>query len=63
VHAGDLETGGPMGQVGNWVFIALFCIAWRRRYLLGLQGRSVSLANYHLLGPPVVRPSIYLLLL
>jgi hypothetical protein len=27
VHAGDLETGGPMGQVGNWVFIALFCIA------------------------------------
>jgi hypothetical protein len=21
---GDLETGGPMGQVGNWVFIAFF---------------------------------------
>jgi hypothetical protein len=26
VHAGPPETGGPMGQVGNWVFIAfLYC--------------------------------------
>jgi hypothetical protein len=24
---GDPETRGPMGQVGNWVFIAHFCIA------------------------------------
>jgi hypothetical protein len=24
VHAVGLETGGPIGQVGNWVFIAFF---------------------------------------
>jgi hypothetical protein len=50
----DLETSGPMGQVGNWVFIAFFCIAQGQRCLSGLLGRSVSLANYHLLGSPAV---------
>jgi hypothetical protein len=56
---GDLETGGPVVQVGNWVLIALFYIARRQRCLSGLMGRrSVSLANYHLLGPPAVPPYI-----
>jgi hypothetical protein len=57
----DLETGDPMDQVGNWIFIAFLCIAQGRRCLLGTDrcflGRSVSLANYHLLGLPAVLPS------
>jgi hypothetical protein len=45
-----------MGQVGNWVFIAFFiaqgwrCLSGANRSFLGR--RSISLANYHLLGPP-----------
>jgi hypothetical protein len=30
---GDPETGGPMGQVGDWVFIAFLYIAPGRRCL------------------------------
>jgi hypothetical protein len=30
----DLETGGPVGQVGNWVFIAFF-------FFLLPEGRDV----------------------
>jgi hypothetical protein len=54
--------------VGLWVrleigFYSLFFIAGGWRYLSGANrcflGRgSVSLANYYLLGPPAVRPSI-----
>jgi hypothetical protein len=49
LHGGmhqDLENGGPMSQVGNWVFIAFFiawgwrCLSGANRYLLGR--RSVS---------------------
>jgi hypothetical protein len=43
---GDLETSGPVGQVGNWIFMAFFCITQGRRCLSGLLERSVSLANY-----------------
>jgi homoaconitase/3-isopropylmalate dehydratase large subunit len=51
-----------MGQVGNWVFIAFFiaqgwrCLSGANRSFLGR--RSISLANYHLLGPPAVHPSL-----
>jgi hypothetical protein len=59
---GDPETGGPVGQVVNWVFIAFLFIAQGRGCLSGadrhfLGRRSVFLANYHLLGLPVVHPS------
>jgi hypothetical protein len=32
---GDSETSGPMGQDGDWVFIAFFYIAPGQRYLSG----------------------------
>jgi hypothetical protein len=55
----DPETSSPLGQVGYWVFIVFFCIAEGWRCLSGLLGRrSVSLANYHLLGTPAVCPSL-----
>jgi hypothetical protein len=56
---GDLETGGPLGQVGNWVFIANrveMSLSVANRSFLGR--RSVSLVNYHLLEPPAVCPSL-----
>jgi hypothetical protein len=67
LHGGmqqDPETGGPMGQVGN-SFLAFFLIGWGQRYLSDanrrfLGRRSVSPANYNLLGihgPPAVHPS------
>jgi amino acid permease len=61
---GNLETSGPVGQVGDWVFIALFVywgdisrVEMSLRYS-SLGRRSVSLTNYHLLGPPAVHPSV-----
>jgi hypothetical protein len=62
-HAVGLETYSPMSQIADWVFIELFCIARGQRYLSGasrsfLGKRSVSFANYYLLGPPAVRPLI-----
>jgi hypothetical protein len=61
---GDLETGDPMGQHGEWSFITYFCIAWGQRWLSDanrhfLGKRSVSLTTYHLLGPPAVCPSVH----
>jgi hypothetical protein len=41
LHGGmqwDPETSGPVGQVGNWVFIAFFCIAQGWQCLSGLLG-------------------------
>jgi hypothetical protein len=32
---GDPETGDPVGQGGEWGFIAFFCIAWGQRCLSG----------------------------
>jgi hypothetical protein len=64
---GDLETGGPVGQVGDWVFIDFFYIATGQRCLSGvdrcfLGRRGVSLTTYHLLGPPAVHLSLASLL-
>jgi hypothetical protein len=62
-NAGGPETGYPVGQIGEWGFIAFFCIGWGQRCLAGadrhfLGRRDVSLTTYHLLGPPAVRPSV-----
>jgi hypothetical protein len=36
-HAGGPETGGPVGEVGNWVFIAFFyCL----RVEMSLRGKQ-----------------------
>jgi hypothetical protein len=53
---------GPVGQGGYWVFIDFFyCLRAKMslRCKLTFPGRrGVSLANYHLLRPPEVGPSI-----
>jgi hypothetical protein len=50
---GDLETSDPMGQGGEWGFIAfLHCLSDANGSFL--RRRSVSLTTYHLLGPPAV---------
>jgi hypothetical protein len=60
-HAVGPKTCDPLGQVRNWVFIAIFlalgqrCLSGANRSFLGR--RSVSLVNYHLLGPPALCPS------
>jgi hypothetical protein len=65
VMQGDQETGGPMGQVGNWVFVTfLYCprveLSLRCKQKFPGKEKCLSLANYHLLGPPAVRPSNWL---
>jgi hypothetical protein len=51
-----------MGQVGNWVLYPFFFLFPKARAVSLVQQvfprkRSLSLANYHLLGPPAVYPS------
>jgi hypothetical protein len=65
---GTWETHGPMGQVGDWVFITFLYIAPGQGCLSGadrgfLGRRGVSLTTYHLLGPPTVCPSILIILI
>jgi hypothetical protein len=61
---GDPETSDPLGQGGEWGFIAYFCIAWGQRCLSDanrhfLGRRSVSLTSYSLSfkSPLIDRPN------
>jgi hypothetical protein len=60
---GDPETGDPLGQGGEWDFIAyLHCLmagdAFSDANGRFLGRRSISLTTYRLLGPPAVHPSV-----
>jgi hypothetical protein len=62
-HSGGLGNQWPHGSGWKLSFTDVFCIAQGQRCLSVvdrhfLGRRSVSLANYHLLGPPAVCPSI-----
>jgi hypothetical protein len=46
---GDLETGGPVGQVWKLGYYSHFLYCPRVERSLGSSERSVSLADYHLL--------------
>jgi hypothetical protein len=59
---GDPETGDPVGQGGEWGFIAyLHCLraemSLRCRQAFPREERCL-LDSYHLLGPPAVRFSV-----
>jgi hypothetical protein len=59
---GDPETGDPVGQGGDWVFIAfLHClkVEMSLRYRQRFAGKERCLLD-HLppLGPPAVHPSV-----